>query len=139
MTSRWTTIVAVARLVPWFVTYGAMKRFVSLPTLARWAYQTPRRGASCDPREVASYVLRTGRLTGVPDRDCLQRSLVLYRELSAAGLSPELALGFQRRDGRLAGHAWVTIGGRAVAEPDLDESAFTQVVRFGKCGVPTCT
>ena len=136
MTSRWAAAVSVARLAPWFVAYGAMKHFVPLPTLARWSYQSPRRGAACDARRVASDVLRTGRLTGVPDRDCLQRSLVLYRELSAGGLGPELALGFQQKEGRLSGHAWVTIGGRAVAEPDLDESAFTQVMRFGARGLP---
>ena len=136
MTSRWRTAAAVARLAPWFVAFGVMKRFVSLSRLARFAYQSSRQDAERDIRRIASRVLRTGSLTGMPDRDCLQRSLVLYRELSVAGLSPELAIGFQQTERGLAGHAWVTVAGRVVAEPDVSESVFVQVVRFGERGAP---
>lgn len=134
MRSRWRTAAAICRLAPWYVVLGAVKRFVPLPTLVRWSYQPARSRSGADPRQIAANVLRTGDLTGIPDRDCLQRSLVLYRELSGAGLNPELAVGFRHADGRLAGHAWVSVAGRIVAEPDLDASEFTQILRFGERG-----
>jgi hypothetical protein len=134
MTSRWRTAAAICRLAPWYVAFGAVKRFVPLATLVRWSYRPASGRAGLDPRQIAANVLRTGDVTGIPDRDCLQRSLVLYRELSGAGLNPELAVGFKYANGRLAGHAWVSVAGSIVAEPDLDASGFTQILRFGERG-----
>jgi len=137
--SRWRTAFAVCRLLPWFLALGALKRLVSVPTLARWSWRQPRGHRADDPHlvaSIASCVLRTGTIAGVPDRDCLQRSLLLYRELSAAGLRPELAVGFQRVNGTLSGHAWVTVAGVVVAEPELDESSFEPMMRFGESGAP---
>ena len=133
--SRIRTAAALCRLLPWFLALGALKRVVPLHTLARWSWSPARRASRApDPARIASTVLRAGALAGVPDRDCLQRSLLLYRELSRAGLGPELAVGFQRVDGALAGHAWVTIDGLVVGERDLNPARFAPILRFGARG-----
>ena len=134
-TSTIQTGFAMCRLVPRFVALGALKRALSLHTLARWSWQAPRRGAPPTPSDrIASLVFRAGYLAGVPDRDCLQRSLLLYRELSRAGYAPELAVGFRRSNGELAGHAWVVVNGSAVGEPELDPRQFVGVLKFGEGG-----
>lgn len=134
--SRWRTALAVCRLLPWFLAFGVLKRRVALPTLVRWAWRRPRDGPRADPSRIASLVLRTGAIAGTPDRDCLQRSLLLYRELAAGGLQPVLAVGLERMSGRLTGHAWVSLDGTALAEPDCDPARFETVVRFGEGGRP---
>ena len=44
--------------------------------------------------------------------NCLERSLVLCRYLSAAGSDPELLVGMRRGENELEGHAWVVKGPR---------------------------
>jgi hypothetical protein len=132
--SRLGTGVAVCRLLPWFIAFGMVKGVVSLQTLVRWSWRTPRRSGRADIRKIASHVFRAGAVAGLPDRDCLQRSLLLYRELSGAGFGPELAMGFQRVDGRLVGHAWGCVAGTAIGEPDLDTARYVGIVKFGDRG-----
>ncbi len=52
-----------------------------------------------------------------PLNSCLTRSIVLYRLLAACE-GVEIHYGFRRKDGALEGHAWVTVGGEPVGEPD---------------------
>ena len=47
-------------------------------------------------RRLAASVLRLSQLLSLSDRDCLQRSLLLYRLLSRAGANPILVIGFRR-------------------------------------------
>src|SRR5262249_31997015 len=79
-------------------------------------------------------VLRLSQLTGLPDRDCLQRSLLLYRVLSRAGAEPTLVVGFDRIDGRILGHARVTTDGHAVIEREADLLRFSPTFSFGTRG-----
>ena len=134
--TKLSTAAAVGRLLPRFLAFGILKRVVPLPTLARWAWRGPRPARAADLTRIASVVLRTGAVAGVPDRDCLQRSLLLYGELSAAGLEPVLTVGLRREDGRLTGHAWVSVNGTVVAEPQLDAGGFETLARFGAEGAP---
>lgn len=131
---RLRSVMAVCRLAPWFIGFGVAKRFLPLTTLVRTAYREPRAGTAGNLTQIASRVFLTGRLTGAPDADCLQRSLLLYRELSCAGLDPELSVGFRHVADRLTGHAWVSVAGTAVGESELDAASFTRVLRFGADG-----
>jgi hypothetical protein len=79
-------------------------------------------------------VLRLSRLVGLPDRDCLQRSLLLYRVLSRAGADPKLVVGFNRMDNRILGHAWVIVDGHAINEHETDLLRFTPALSFGAQG-----
>jgi hypothetical protein len=112
------------------------KRLLPLRLLVRWAWRPPilsvrNRAAE---QEAVSRVLQANRLIGAPDRDCLQRSLLLYRVLSTAGADPELHVGFRRDGPLMAGHAWVVCDGRVVAEPAAGTSSLVPALRFGRAG-----
>jgi Transglutaminase-like superfamily len=85
-----------------------------------------------EQRAVAA-VVRLSRLP-LPDRNCLRRSLTLYRELSHWGARPNLVVGFRRTDGRLVGHAWVVSDGQVVADDERDVAQFLETCRFGERG-----
>jgi len=66
--------------------------------------------------------------------NCLDRSLLAYRYLLAAGASPSLVIGFERPDDAVLGHAWLLVDGRPVGEPRGTPERFTEIVRFpGDC------
>jgi hypothetical protein len=73
-----------------------------------------------DPRRAAH---RTAALlTAVaryvfPRPNCLHRSLVLNRVLSAQGIASDIRYGVRRRDGRFEAHAWVEHDGEPLMEP----------------------
>jgi hypothetical protein len=132
---RVTTAWHLTRLGPIYLAYGAFKRLVPIRTLARWSWR-PARGTSRNldaEQRLVSSVLRLSRASG-SDRDCLQRSLVLYRELSRAGADPTLVVGFRRTDRGLEGHAWVETDGVPVAEPTVREQGFETTCAFGRGG-----
>jgi hypothetical protein len=138
---RLTGRLALGRLVLWHVTFGIVKHLRPLPWLAKWAWRSPiwygdRGGpdASAARKILVGRVLRAAQLAGVRDRDCLQRSLVLYRELSRMGANPTLVVGFRRSGDALLGHVWVLSEGQIVAESARDLAAFTPVCQFGRDG-----
>jgi len=129
---------AACRLAGTYVAFGALKHVLSLSTLARLSWREPRR--TLDPageQRVIGRAIWVRRAIGCTDRDCLQRSLVLYRELSRAGADPTLMVGFSKTGGGLRGHAWVVARGRAVAEPPDEVADFVPAFRFGRGGAPS--
>jgi hypothetical protein len=60
--------------------------------------------------------------------------LLLYRVLSRAGADPTLVVGFHRSNGRICGHAWVTVDGRTVIEPEAELVRFSAAACFGLRG-----
>jgi hypothetical protein len=121
------TACALARLTALFVVLGLLKPFVPFERLARWAgrRQGSKETAPQDVARAAGRVLRAGRISGFPDRDCFQRSLLLFRELSRLGCAPVLVVGFRREEGSLSAHAWVIAGGRVIGEDARALNAFT--------------
>lgn len=81
-------------------------------------------------RRVIASVARLRRWLNTRD-DCLEGSLVLYRELSSVGANPTLAVGFRKNGSRLEGHAWVLVDGAVLpGESHQFQSAF----QFGSDG-----
>jgi hypothetical protein len=122
----------VAQLLPAYVAFGVLKRFVPLRRLVRWAWTPPAgpRDRKVE-RRLAASVLRLSELLSLSDRDCLQRSLLLYRLLSRAGANPILVVGFRRMQGRILGHAWVIVDNHAILEPEADLLTFSPAFCFG--------
>jgi hypothetical protein len=133
--NRFKTGLIVARLLPAYVLLGLIKHLVPLNWLARWVWCPPtgQRDREVE-RRLASSVLWLSQMVGLPDRDCLQRSLLLYRVLSRAGAEPKLVVGFDRINGRILGHTWVIVDGHTVIEPETDLLRFSPTFSFGTRG-----
>src|SRR5262249_53865089 len=127
----------IGRLLPAYALLSVLKHVVPLRWLARWAWCRPGgpRNRKAE-RRLAASVCRLSQLTGQHDRDCLHRSLLLYRVLSRAGADPTLVIGFQRTDGQIFGHAWVMVDGQAVIEPEVNGLRFSPAFGFGFEGAP---
>jgi hypothetical protein len=134
---RWRTAFTLTRLLPVYLAAGLLRHVVPLNRLARWAWRdsSARPAEATDPARLAAAVTRLGRI--VPgDRNCLRRSLVLYRELSARGADPRLVVGFRRGTGGIEGHAWVTVADGVVGDDAVHVASFTPTCRFGRAGRP---
>jgi hypothetical protein len=133
---RLRTGLSLCRLTPVYLAFGVLRHFVRLDRLARWAWQPPD-GRAAGPEHEARTValaIRLGQLFRAVDRHCLQRSLLLYRELSAAGASPSLVVGFGRQDTRVIGHAWVVVRGVPIGESAEWLASLSPAVAFGRGG-----
>jgi hypothetical protein len=132
------TALTILRLVPAYLAAGVLKRVVPISTLARWAWRPPAgRRNPAEERRLVRCVVRLSKLAPFGDANCLQRSLLLYRELSRGGADPRLVIGFRRREGRVDGHAWVEVAGDVVGEPaTLRDAGYLECVTFGPLGLP---
>jgi len=122
-------------LLPLYVLLGLVKHVVPLRQLVQLAWCPPAGPRDLDAeRRLAAAVVRLSQLARMPDRDCLQRSLLLYRVLSRAGADPTLIVGFQRVNGRIRGHAWVAVDGCTLIECKADLVGFSPILEFGSHG-----
>jgi Transglutaminase-like superfamily len=128
------------RMAAWRLVLPALKRRMPLPKLTHLMWrQAPAEpaGPAREARvvDLAAMVFRSEH----PYRygNCLERSLVLYRYLSAAGSDPELLVGMRRGENELEGHAWVVARGHAVGETPESLEGYGRVVAFrGGSGSP---
>ena len=133
---KFGNLLGVGRLLPAYMLFGLLKHLVPLRLLARWAWCRPAGWRDRDlERRLQKRVIRLSQLVGLPDRDCLQRSLLLYRALSHAGANPKLIVGFDQMNSRIFGHAWVVVDGHPVIESETDLLRFSPVLAFGSQGV----
>lgn len=124
---------SIGRLLPMYAAYAVLKRVVPLNHLAKRAWQQP--GVARDRAAERHVIAAVGRLRQWigRDADCLQSSLVLYRELSRLGAEPVLAIGFRRQRHGLEGHAWVSVDGHPLLE-GMPEDPFIAALHFGHGG-----
>ena len=133
---RLFNVAALARLALPYLTFVVLRRWVSIETLTRWAWQPPTRMR--DDADETLVVARITRLSQLITRgaDCLPRSLLLYRELSRRGADPRLVIGFGATSRPLVGHAWVTVDGQPYGETAAALMPLTPVCVFGAWGRP---
>jgi Transglutaminase-like superfamily len=127
------------RMGAWRLLLPILKRTLPLTRLARLMWdgsrtERPRPGREARIAELASVVFRSEHQRGF--ENCLDRSLVLYRYLSAVGADPELRVGFRKQNGSVEGHAWVSVRGDPVRETPGALDDLEQVVTF-KGGMPS--
>lgn len=121
------------RLACWRIVLPILKRVVPLDTLAPAMRGRPRAGYREDQViRLASWVYGSRPVTG--GDNCLERSLLLYRYLSAVNPDARLVVGFRTGAQALEGHAWVAIGDRAMAADTDERGDFTPTVSFGRDG-----
>jgi hypothetical protein len=138
-TSRITTAANLVRLASSYAAFTVLKHIAPLQTLARLAWTAPRNGDPSRRGMSTSGVVWIGRVAGASRGDCLQRALLLYRELSRAGDRPVLVAGLRQDGARREGHAWVEVNGVPVADALEDVNRFTRLVSFGEKGRPIRT
>ncbi len=124
------------RMTFWALVLPVLKHVVALPRLASFMWSDGR--GVPDSREVDRVVRfswAAARLRPLPKRDnCLERSLIAYRYLSALNASPSLVLGMRLDEHTDHGHAWVRLAGGPIAAEDV--SHFTPVLELGPHGRP---
>ncbi len=125
------------RMATWRLALVVLKRALPLPRLVRLMDRSARRGARRAGRDariatVAAGVYRLG-FAGARD-NCLGRSLVMYRYLSAGSFSPELVVGVRKDQGGMPGHAWVLVDGEPMADSHDTLEGFTPLLVFGPEG-----
>ena len=124
-----SALLLALRMSPWVLVLPLAKRAVSIERLARLMWRddhTSRDGA----REQLTIRL-AARLTRFSGRNCLERSLILYRYLSRCGADPVFVLGVASANGA-AGHAWVLVDGLPVGASPATLDAYRPVVAFGR-------
>jgi hypothetical protein len=132
---RLFTGLEIGHLLPAYLALGLLKHVVPLRVLARMAWRDPTDGRDRDRERVAiARVVKARKLFPLWDGDCVQKSLLLYRQLSGAGADPVLAVGFRRIAGRVEGHAWVLVDGLAVADGVAPTPEYTTTFSFGRRG-----
>lgn len=62
---------------------------------------------------------------------CLTRTLVLYTLLRQHGHAPRLHIGASGSAHRFRAHAWISLGGAAVAEPDPSLGDYRELLVHG--------
>ena len=128
----------MARMAAWALCLPVLKRVVPLPRLVQMmaAPAATRPGPRDAERE--GRIVAISRLVSAPlvraDIGCLQRSLLAYRFLGAAGARPSLVVGMRREAGQVHGHAWVTVDGEPAGESAAWVGQFSPALVFGSEG-----
>ena len=65
-----------------------------------------------------------------PGHVCLPRSLALYGEARRVGLEAKLVVGVRANGRDLVSHAWLTLDGRPLFEPDETPSRFRPIAEL---------
>jgi hypothetical protein len=121
----------VVRMFGWALVLPVLKRVRPLPSLARLMWCDDRHRPISEQHVLAhAQMIYRGRPLFA--YNCLERSLLVYRFLSEAGVEPTLVIGVRGRGRSLAAHAWVVVSGRPIGGDD----GFEAVVAFGPHGEP---
>jgi hypothetical protein len=126
-----------ARVLAWACVLPVLKQVVPVRSLARIMQRPPRipvRDAAREARIVAfaRWAARVRRWNS--GGNCLERGLIAYRYLGAAGASPTLVVGMGRNEHDVIGHAWVLVDGRPAGETEVSLAIYTPVFAFAPDG-----
>jgi hypothetical protein len=119
----------------WSLVLPVVKRLIPIRRLARLMWSSGGSARRSEQEEaVLRHARRLSRLRPSARANCLERSLLAYRFLSRVGSDPRLILGMHRDGQTLAGHAWITVGGKPVYESREALDQFVPIVEFGRGG-----
>lgn len=125
-----------ARMAAWAAVLPALKHTVPLPRLVALVRERPRRSLRQPDLEARIVALAwwLHAPLAILDRGCMQRSLLAYRFLGAAGAEPHLAIGVRKEGSVVLGHAWVFVDGAPAGESCNKIAPFSLTVMFGPDG-----
>ena len=126
-----------ARVLVWALVLPGLKHVLSVRTLAAVMHRQPRttpRDVSHE-RRIVLFARWGARVARWKDGgNCLERGLIAYRYLGAAGARPTLVVGVGRNDAGVTGHAWVLVDGQLVGERQSSIESYTPVFAFDPDG-----
>jgi hypothetical protein len=119
----------------WSLALPLLKHTVPLPRLGRLMWRRAGETAvGADVDRIVTLARWAARFRPLPGRDnCLERSLIAYRYLSAANADPRLVVGVRRLRGRIDGHVWIEVDGVPLHESE-SVIEFEPVVALGAGG-----
>jgi len=126
-------------MLGWAIALPVLTSTVPLATLIRLMARKPGRGRdAAREHRIAGLARLSHRAASLGLRDnCLERSLIAFRYLTAAGAAPALVLGAKRGvDGVVEGHVWLLMNGEPVHDSQLRISEFAVVTEFASDGRP---
>jgi len=122
-------------MLVWRTLLPLLKFVLPLRTLARLLWTEPAARVRKPEREarILRLIARAYRL-GQSHDNCLERSLLTYRLLSARNAEPRLVIGFKKAAEDLEGHAWVLVDGLPVHDSPEFIADFTPLGVFAEGG-----
>jgi hypothetical protein len=123
-------LLLLVRLLAWAAALPILKRTRSVTRLV--ALMTPATSQRSNARIERNAITLSRwiyRAPIVPD-NCLERSLLAYRYLVRDKREHRLYLGIRADEGGYPGHAWLTVDGVPVHEPDKSLEAYVPLVVF---------
>jgi galactokinase len=122
------------RMIGWSIVLPGLKVVLPLETLVRLMRRRPRRRRH-DGAGVGRIVHVAHRTLRSAGRDnCLERSLLVYRYLSAAGAEPVLVIGARTGTSGVEGHVWLLVDGDPVGESAAELAQYEPVTAFDAAG-----
>jgi len=125
------------RVIGWALVLPIVKHLIPVRSLASVMHQAPVltvRDAALERRIITLARWGTRLTRWKSGGNCLERGMIAYRYLTAAGAQPTLVIGIGRNERGVAGHAWVLVDQRLVGEPRSAIAPYTPVFAFGPDG-----
>ena len=141
VSSRFTSpvdVVLAVRIMAWALVLPILKHLVPVRSIAGVMHRAPRTSRR-DPileERIVTFARWAARLVRWrAGGNCLERGLIAYRYLGAAGAQPTLVVGLSPSEqGGILGHAWVIVDGRPAGESPSALSVYTPVFAFAADG-----
>lgn len=122
------------RVFAWALALPTLKHVVPIKSLARVMSAAPTMQLRDHDREerIVTFARWGARLIRWRSGgNCLERGLIAFRYLGAAGANPTLVVGLGPDDrGGIVGHAWVLLDGRPAGETEPSIAIYTPVFAF---------
>jgi hypothetical protein len=132
-------LLLVVRMLGWAVVLPVLKARMPLERLVALMWTEP---GSAQPDRDPVRAHQVARLSRISHRavtagrrdNCLERSLIAYRHLSAQNADPRLVVGARTGTAGIEGHTWVTVDGEPVHDDPQEIATYVPVTVFGAGG-----
>jgi hypothetical protein len=103
----------------WIAFISLLLRIVSLPGLMKILTPRKNRPAKWPRSKIVNFAsFWLGRDRVFYQRNCLKRSLVLYRYLNLQSEPAQFIIGVRKEDGELKGHSWIMVNGAPIFDDE---------------------
>jgi Transglutaminase-like superfamily len=123
------------RIISWALFLPILKRIVPIKSLAKFLWSPSKKEKTPELEKKVAILVRWLYHFILPQKTCLERSLLLYHFLSKVNADPRLVTGMRRaEDHSWKGHAWILVGGKLFEESNASVEDFKTIAVFGPGG-----